>query len=871
VSGVPSRMPSSSATPATPTGVILDRGQTINRFVVLGLVGRGGMGEVYAAYDPELDRKVAIKLLRTRDAVEGKSRLLREAQAIAKLQHPNVVVVYDVGTHGDNVFIAMEFVEGRTVNGWLQSARRTRREILDVYVAAGRGLAAAHAAGLVHRDFKPDNVMVTNDGQVRVMDFGLARHVGDESEQPGTPAALSAEAALEAARKMDAALDTDATIELAGNGRHLTRAQAQSTSTYLSMKLTQTGAMLGTPAYMAPEQFAGARTDERTDQFSFCVALYEAVYDQRPFGGETFQALMTSVTMGEVRPAPPKASVPGWIRRALLCGLTADPQRRYPSMTALLAALTTDPTVRLRRAAAVAGVVLCVVAGLVALRRASDSRQAMCRGGGERLAGVWEAGRQRSPRKDAIHRAFLATRASYAEAAFASASRYLDEYANRWASMYGDACEATQVRGEQSAEVLDLRMACLNERLTDLRALTDVFATADGKVVENAVTGAGSLARLDRCADVPLLRAVIKPPADDATRARVQALRTQLAHLKAMWRAGRCADAQPLANDLLSQIRAVGYQPLLAEGLLAVADDGEDCSPATERIGMIQEAFAAALASHHDEVAAQAAAVLPTVLSDRFRQPLLARQWVTIGRAAIARIGGNPILDATLDHGESSIFSYEGRGADAIAAARRARQTQEKRLGEDHPYAIACLNGEGLALQMAGQYPEALATLTAARDRSVHALGAAHPNVAMTESNRGEVLNALRRFPEARAAFGRAIAIWTESQVDPMLLSYAQTGVGLASIGDRRPLEAIAPLEAALQTRLTGKAAPELLGETRFALARALWAKPAERPRAEELARKARADYLQGEKHGDSLLAPVAQIDSWLATAVASL
>ncbi|MES1210170.1 MAG: protein kinase, partial [Pseudomonadota bacterium] len=364
---------SSTATPAPATSVILERGQTINRFVVLGLVGRGGMGEVYAAYDPELDRKVAIKLLRTRDAAEAKSRLLREAQAIARLQHPNVVVVYDVGTHGDNVFIAMEFVEGRTVNGWLQSARRTRREILDVYLAAGRGLAAAHAAGLVHRDFKPDNVMVTNDGQVRVMDFGLARHVGDESEHPAGTATISPAAALEIARRIDGAVDRDATIQLDSSGRAMSRTPAQSSNTYLSMKLTQTGAMLGTPAYMAPEQFAGARTDERTDQFSFCVALYEAVYEQRPFGGETFQALMTSVTMGEVRPPPAKPSVPGWIRRALLRGMTADPQKRYPSMTALLAALTTDPTVRLRQAAAAAGVALCVVAGTVAMRRASDS------------------------------------------------------------------------------------------------------------------------------------------------------------------------------------------------------------------------------------------------------------------------------------------------------------------------------------------------------------------------------------------------------------------------------------------------------------------------------------------------------------------
>ncbi len=865
-------MSSTTATPAS-SSVILERGQPINRFVVLGLVGRGGMGEVYAAYDPELDRKVAIKLLRTRDAVEAKSRLLREAQAIAKLQHPNVVVVYDVGTHGDYVFIAMEFVEGRTVNGWLQSAPRKRRDILDVYLAAGRGLAAAHAAGLVHRDFKPDNVMVTNDGQVRVMDFGLARHVADEPEHSGGIAAgLSPEAALEMARMMDAALDKDATMELGvSSARGKTRTPALTPNTYLSMKLTQTGAMLGTPAYMAPEQFAGARTDERTDQFSFCVALYEALYDHRPFAGETFQALMTSVTRGAVRPAPPKSSVPGWTRRALLRGMTADPQKRYPSMTALLAALSTDPTVRLRRAAAVAGVGLCVVAALIGLRRASDSRQAMCRGGGGRLGGIWAVGGQRTARKEGIHHAFVATGAKYAEAAFASASRYLDEYAERWASMYADACEATQVRGEQSADVLDLRMACLNERLTDLRALTDVFTTADPKVVENAVTSAASLARLDRCADVALLRAVIKPPADDATRARVEALRSQLAHLKAIWVAGRCGDAQPLAKDLISQVRAISYQPLLAEVLLAVSIDGEDCAPATERIGLLQESFAAAIASRHDEVAARAAATLPGLLADRFRQTARAREWVPIGRAAVARIGGSPILDATLDAGEGSIFSYEGRGAEAVAAARRARQKQEKLLGEDHPYAIGCLNSEGLALEAAGQLPEALLTLTLARDRLMHALGAFHPDVAMIENNRGEVLNSLRRFPEAQAAFERAIGLWTDTKADPMSLPYAQTGLGLALLGERRPLEAIAPLQAALATRLAGKAAPELVGETRFALARALWARPADHARAEELARKARGDYTMGEKHGDSPPGAVAQIDSWLATPQASL
>src|SRR5450432_3255863 len=312
--------PSPESDARCPAAAILERGQAIDRFVVLGLVGRGGMGEVYAAYDPELDRKVAIKLLRARsEAADGKTRLLREAQAIAKLQHPNVVVVYDVGTYGDSVFIAMEFVEGRTVSGWLEAGRRTRREILDVSLAAGRGLAAAHAAGLVHRDFKPDNVMVTNDGQVRVMDFGLARQVAEAAAE-ARAAAASLAAAADARAAEGVPRDQDHDDADADAPRP---SAASASNKYLSVKLTQSGAMLGTPAYMAPEQFAVAPTDARTDQFSYCVALYEALGGARPFAGETFLTLMTNVTTGAV--TPPYRPVPTWLRKVLLRGLATSP------------------------------------------------------------------------------------------------------------------------------------------------------------------------------------------------------------------------------------------------------------------------------------------------------------------------------------------------------------------------------------------------------------------------------------------------------------------------------------------------------------------------------------------------------------------
>src|SRR5580692_5487852 len=334
------------------TGLL--KGATIGRYVVLGLLGRGGMGEVYAAYDPELDRKIAVKLLRTRGgsgeaASDGKTRLLREAQAIARLSHPNVVIVYDVGTFCESVFIAMEFVEGHTLGYWLQAETRGWREVLDVYVAAGRGLVAAHAAGLVHRDFKPDNVMITKSGLVRVMDFGLARELmtADAPSLGG----LALDAAARAAALADTfenGADLDATAKL-GAGGAPNEAVPGISGGYLRLKLTQTGAMLGTPAYMAPEQFAGTGGDARSDQFSFCVALYEGVCGSRPFAGDNVLALMANVVAGVVSDLPPDARVPAWLRRILLRGLSADPKDRFPSMTELLAALGHDPAVRRRR------------------------------------------------------------------------------------------------------------------------------------------------------------------------------------------------------------------------------------------------------------------------------------------------------------------------------------------------------------------------------------------------------------------------------------------------------------------------------------------------------------------------------------------
>ena len=299
----------------------------LGHYVLLEKLGHGGMGVVYAAYDENLDRKVAIKLLRARASENTHQRLIREAQAMARLSHPFVVQIYEIAKLEDRTCVIMEFVDGVTLRDWMAAKRRSRGEILEVFIAAGRGLAAAHRKSLIHRDFKPDNVMISTDGIVKVMDFGLAR---GEDEAPETRPSES----------------------------ELQRVNALTTA------LTADGAVIGTPAYMAPEQIEGRKTDSRTDQFSFCVTLWEALFERRPFSAGSLSELSDVVAAGKFD-QPERSKVPSWLRRVLRRGLAPDPAARWPSMDALLDALARDPTRRRRTwMASVAGLAFVAIGGI---------------------------------------------------------------------------------------------------------------------------------------------------------------------------------------------------------------------------------------------------------------------------------------------------------------------------------------------------------------------------------------------------------------------------------------------------------------------------------------------------------------------------
>ncbi|MGB1014569.1 MAG: protein kinase domain-containing protein, partial [Nannocystaceae bacterium] len=347
----------------------------VGRYRIENRLGAGGMGVVYTAHDPELDRMVAVKLLRHAGAdSEGsqardlaRRRLLREARAMARLAHPNVIHVYDVGSFGDQVFVAMELVDGVDLAKWLRREPRTFDQILDCYLLAGEGLCAAHDAGLVHRDFKPENVLVARDGRVRVLDFGLARSAEAETNDLVKPEdAIDTGAvtvASEAGRprpsqtprntpKIDlgdthvqqqpAELDVSAaTVASGADARSTPLKPERSTSGYRPAltSFTRTGAVLGTPRYMSPEQVLGKSAEAPSDQFSFCVAVYEAAYQQTAFPSTGLHAYLDDIIEGNLRPPPDEADAPPWLWPILARGLSTDPDGRYPSMRALLVAL----------------------------------------------------------------------------------------------------------------------------------------------------------------------------------------------------------------------------------------------------------------------------------------------------------------------------------------------------------------------------------------------------------------------------------------------------------------------------------------------------------------------------------------------------
>jgi eukaryotic-like serine/threonine-protein kinase len=819
----------------------LDRGATVGRYVILNLVGRGGMGEVYAAYDPQLDRRVALKLLhqtagRSSSVRIARERLLREAKAIARLSHANVVVVHDAGAiedpvQGERVFLAMEFIEGETLASWLAAAPRSWRQIREVFVAAGEGLAAAHAAGLVHRDFKPQNVMVGRDGGVRVMDFGLA---------------------------------SDASADESGAAALLDLADPKVKPDVQTIALTGTGILLGTPLYMAPEQFLAKTTDARTDQFSFCVTLYEALYGERPFPSDSFATLVEAVSAGRIRDPAPRTRVPSFLRKLLLRGLAVSPASRHESMRTLLDALGDDPLRRRRTVVIGAMLGVLAVAGAFGVERAATRGQRVCRGAGEKLAGVWEL-EEVGQRRSAVHRAFLGTGRAFADETWGRVSGLLDDYVRRWSLMYTDACEATHVRGDQSAEVMDLRMSCLDGPRNAVRALVEVLSHADPAVLLQAVNAAGALPPLERCADVPALRAVVPPPADAAARARVAKVEIDLTEAQALTDTGQWPAALRATGTLLGEAREVGYAPLLAEALAAHAwlehESGEPATAAKEFEG----AFTAGLAGRRDDIAAVAGATLIGIYGYVLDRPQDAQLWERLTEAFLTRLGpGHDRAQAWFYQDRAITRERQGDDDAALADLGSALSFKRKvvpRNNGDIALTLLSIASVRNDRNGPGDHEAALVAADQAVDLFRNAYGPQSPQLAHPLGNRGESLELLGRYPEAerdlRETVERSTA-WVGA--DHPWTAYPLTALGKTLIAEGKLHEATAILERALRIREHSEPNQDSVAETRFALARARWELNQDRPGARTLAEAARDGYRKLPGHAKN----AAEIDAWL-------
>jgi serine/threonine protein kinase len=544
----------------------------IGRFSVLERLGAGGMGVVYSAFDDELDRKVAIKLLHANQlgGSEGRTRLMREAQALGKLSHPNVVQVYEVGTHEQHVFVAMEYVRGETLRVWLESPR-SLDEILAVMVQAGRGLDAAHHAGLVHRDFKPDNVIVPEDGRVRVLDFGLARAPSGEDTPPAD---------------LRSTLDTGSQVDSGG---------------LLASPLTQTGALVGTPAYMAPEQHAGKATGPRTDQFSFAVTLWEAVYGERPFAGSTIKKLSLAVVRGQLRPPPAGRKVPGWLHAAMMRALSTDPAERFEDMGDLLAVLDRGDAKR-RRALAVGGGVLALGAlalgAALAFPRTQNIVDEACSPSARPLEGTWnDEIRAELERKysDPAHPPWIG-------GSWRSLERSMDSLTSEWLQVHAQACE--EVGSDQAAmrRLGARRLACLEGGALELRFMSRRAREKDAWEWGSFYRGPFASREQIACGQDSAVDAMPPPSVDPGVREQVGALRAgiiQEAHYQTY--EGHPEEGLELAKQATARAKQLGYKPLLADTQALIAAASHQLR-LPEAEAAAQEALRTAVSSRYPTV-----------------------------------------------------------------------------------------------------------------------------------------------------------------------------------------------------------------------------------------------------------------------------
>jgi tetratricopeptide (TPR) repeat protein len=830
----------------------LAAGTDVGRYRIIDLLRTGAAGSVYRAHDPELRRDVALQVMLPRPSVGAPDeqrvpRLLREGQALARLSHPNVAAAYDVGLHGDSVFVALELVQGRALPDWLKTKPR-RTELLGVLIAAGHGLMAAHAAGVVHGGLRPEHVVVGSDGRVCIVDFGLAGSLA-------TPGQTELDAAGSVPDRAAAELGHAPAVDT----------QADRDGFAATVVFAFTGHL--------PEP--AGRTSERG-----------SLHRRRRPGG--FSA------------------IPARIRSILERTRVEAPERRHPTLLALVAALERTRAPRPR--AVLIGLALALlavsIASVVVVARSSATRVA-CKVDAASFAGVWDAARRAE-----LERALSSTGRVNAGEAFSLLAARLDGFQTAWQTMKQESCQATHVRGEQSEQVLGLRNTCLERKLRGLEALVNAFSAADARAVDRA---AGALPdSIRECADAATLLGVAdRLPADPGAREVVQRLVSGFAITKALMTAGR--DARDQARGLLEEARASGHAPTVAQATTwyarAISTSARSAEERAQAEALLREGMHLAAQIGDDRLLAKTASFLFAIISYGQRRIQEAEAMLPMVDAFVSRAGNDAEQRVELSMGEAVILAERGKYDDAIEAFEQVIALSPDVESDLRGYGAYAQGQIGEICLRLHRYPEAVQHIGAELDGIQRELGARHPRVIFSLTNLGlaqakaglrdsawataarlrELVSSViapgdwrtvtvtyleaniwesagdcsRALPLYREAFERVVTTYGPNDANTADV-HARLGSCLRATG--QGAAAVAELERALAIRRALGGAPNTIAEATFELADALWSAGAasQRERALLLGEEALSTWRQDDVSGQ-----VAVAERWLAARAA--
>lgn len=845
------------------------------------------MGIVYLAFDPELDRNVALKLVlpRRQARQDDPEALVAEARALARLSHPNVIQVYDVGRWGDRVYVALEYVAGSTLDAWLRARTRSWHEILEALLAAGRGIAAAHRAGMVHLDIKPSNILIGDDGVVRVLDFGLARSAVVPSVEPST---------------------------VSGDGGPVR--------------------VVGTVGYIAPEQFLGHAPDARSDQFGFAVTAWEALTATRPFPGRTRAEFERALFDTD-----PSSTLGGAVKRILAVlrvGFALRPSSRYADMDELLRALQAAASVWTRRRKWLAAAALTAAVGASGAWALREPASPCPRE--DPLAEVWHEARSAG-----IAGAFASTGLPYAGTAWAAARRAMDDRAETWRRVHHEACVATRIDGTRPPAAHARALACLDARRGELDALAVQFERADPGVVESAAAAARALPTATICVDE-----ASDPARADADDPQLAAeLTARLAEAWALAEASRLEAATDIVDRVVDEAGRAGLAVIEARGHLLAGHAAYRLGRVADARTLLERGVRTADAAGADDDRITGLIELVYVVGHLAGEGQRAHWYARLCRAVLDRLGGRSSQLANLLLAQGAVFSGEGRHDDALATYRQGLAAWQSAGGPPDETLAALFNNIGSVHVSRGENTIALAWFVPGYLLRVSLAGPEHPAVAdvlvnlanamlqlgkpelalehnrwalsLLENARGRddpaarvvlnniaaILLDLGRYDEAREYAERALRLWRALDVDNPMAGVAMTNLAEADLlrGDaaaalagymrayellarvqpadhpytsnalagiaRAKLElgdtatAVSILRHVIDVLDAGEAPTELRAEPRFALARALARRGGEPALVLGLARQARRGYAELGAHGDGKRAV---IEAWM-------